>query len=307
LSGVRDVAASAAGVYVLRTVPYPGDTSGAGWQVDLLSTRTWQIMRSAAGDAAPYGLALGFGSVWVLTGPGAKPGGLGSGVNRLDASTLEGQARVVIPSDAGVSIGVSDTSVWLLGPTELDRIDPVTDAITRAKAFPNLFAEGLATVSHEVLVGSLTYPAFETSGPVVVSITTFRDTDVKALSRQVVARFPSGAGDPPALDLAAETSREVYVGFASVRLGESLAVSDDGRVFGPDRVAGGVVAVSDTGIAWAAKLIPPVAARMTSIQRIGALGSTIRTVATVPGPAESISAFGPLLYVADPAGLEVLR
>jgi hypothetical protein len=97
------------------------------------------------------------------------------------------------------------------------------------------------------------------------------------------------------------------VGFASVRLGESLALSERGRVLGPNRVAGGVVAVSNTGVAWAAKLIPPVATRMTSIQRISALGLTIRTVATVPGPAESISAFGSLLYVADPAGLEVLR
>lgn len=307
MRGALDVAAGAVGLYVLRSDPYPGDSSDVGWQLDLVSTKTWQVLRSASGDAAPQGLALGFNSVWVLTGYGAKPGGLGSGVNRLDASTLENQSRIPITTNATVNIAVSKNSVWLLGPTELDRIDPAANSITTAKTFPHLFAQGLMTVSDDVSFGSLAYPKFETVGPVLVSVTTYRDTDLRLMAHQVVARFPSGAGDPPHMDLAARSGHKFYMGLWSTRLGESLLVDDFGRILGPNKAAGGSVAVSGTGVVWAAKGIPPVATNKSVIQRIGARGSVERTVATLPGPVESMTAFGSLLAVVTPTQIEVLR
>lgn len=307
MRGALDVAADAVGIYVLKSDPYPGDSSGVGWQLDFLSTKTWQVLRSASGDAAPQGLALGFHSVWVLTGYGAKPGGLGSGVNRLDASTLENQSRIPITTNATVNIVGSKNSVWLLGPTELDRIDPTTNSIATAKTFPHLFAQGLMAVSDDVSFGSLTYPKFETVGPVLVSVTTYRDTDLRLMARQVVARFPSGAGDPPHMDLAARSGRKFYVGLSSTRLGESLLVDDFGHILGPNKAAGGTVTASSTGVVWAAKGIPPVATNKSVIQRIGDGGSVERTVATIPGPVESMAAFGSLLAVITPTQLEVLR
>jgi hypothetical protein len=307
MSGALDVAADAVGVYVLRSDPYPGDSSGVGWQLDLFSTKTWQVLRSASGDAAPHGLALGFNSVWVLTGGGAKPGGLGSGVNRLDAATLENQSRIPITTNAGVSIAASTNSIWLLGPTELDRIDPTTNLVVTAKTFPALFMQGLMTASDDVYVGSLTYPKFETVGPVLVSVSTYRDTDLKLVAHQVVARFPSGAGDPPYMDLAERSRHKFYLGLSSNRLGQSLLVDDSGHVLGPNKAAGGTVAVSGTGVVWAAKGIPPVATKKSLIQRIDDKGSVKRTLATVPGPVESMATFGSLLAVLTPTELEILR
>jgi hypothetical protein len=307
LSGVRDIAANAKGVYVLRSVPYPGDASGAGWEVDLLSTKTWQVLQSASGDAAPQGLVLGFSSVWVLTGYGAKPGGLGAGVNRLGASTLANLARISIGTHTGISVSISDTSVWLLGPTELDRIDPTTNAIAATKSFPNLYAEGIVGMGHDVLVGSLRYPGFEHSGPVPVSLSEYSETNLKLVSHRVIARYPSGAGDPPAIDLATTSSHEIYIGLSSNALGQSLAVESHGRVFGPNKRAGGTVSVSDTGVAWAAKYVPPVAAKMTLVQQIGQRGEVERNVASLPGAVEAMAGLGSLLVVATPSQVEVLR
>lgn len=307
MTGARAVAANAKGVYVLRSATYPSDPSGVGWQLDLIDPKTWQVLRSSTGDAAPQGLALGFNSAWVLTGEGAKPGGLGSGVNRLDDSTLENQSRIPITTTASVSIAVSNRSVWLLGPEELDRIDPTTNAITEAKIFPGLFAEGLTTESSYVSLGSLTYPRFETSGPILVSVATYRDTDLKRVARHVIARFPSGAGSAPDINLAARSSHDIYVGMSSTRLGQSLVVEHGGRISAPNKAAGGTVAVSNTGIMWAAKGIPSVATKRTFIQRMRANGAVERTVATIPGPVESMVAYGPLLVVISPNQLEVLR
>jgi hypothetical protein len=307
LSGVRDVAANAAGVYVLRSASYPGDTSGAGWEVDLLNTENWQVLRSASGDAAPQGLVLGFGSVWVLTGEGAKPGGLGPGVDRLDASTLDHLSRIAIGPHTGVSLGASDTSIWVLGPTELDRIDPSTNAVAGTITFPNIYAEGLVGDGHDVFVGSLRYPAFEHPGPVLVSLSTFSDKDMKLVSQRVIARFPSGPGDPPDIDLATTGTRPVYIGFSSSALGQSLAVDIHGHVSGPNKVAGGTVAVSDSGEVWAAKFVPPVAAKTSYIERIGRTGGVERTVASLSGAVDAMATLGQLLVVATPNQVEILR
>jgi len=245
--------------------------------------------------------------VWVLTGYGAKPGGLGPGVNRLDASTLAEQSRIPIGTNATVSIGTTDTSVWLLGPTELDRIDPRTDVITTAKTFPHLFAEALATVPHDVLVGCLKYPGFEKLGPVLVSVTTFPDTDVQRGSTRVIAKYPSRRGDAPAMDLAGTSSHEIYIGLFSVNLGEALVVDRDGHVLRPDKEAGDRVAVSDTGIAWAAKDIPPVAATRSTLQRISDTGGIERVVTNIRGPVWGMAASGSLLYVATNHQLVVVR
>jgi len=308
LRGTVSLAAGDEGVYVLRAAPFPGDASGAGWELDLLSTTTWEILRSASGDATPYGLALGFHSAWVLTGFGAMPGGAGPGVDRLDATSLRSLARIPLSPVAPDHIGVSDDGVWLLGPTELDRIDPATDGVSKASVFPNLFAEALATTPHDVLVGSVRYPGFERSGRVVVSVRAFRGTDLKLESREVIARFPGGAGDPPsAMDLAVRNADEVYVGLSSTRLGEELLVDDHGRVLGPNKAAGGLVTVSDTGIAWAAKLVPTVAAKTTVIERVSVRGAVERTVAAVPGPNLCLAAVGSTLIVAGSSQLAVLR
>jgi len=98
----------------------------------------------------------------------------------------------------------------------------------------------------------------------------------------------------------------IYVGLSRLT-GESLTVDDHGHVLGPNKAAGGTVALSDTGIAWAAKYLPPVAARATAIQLISQTGRVTRTVAVLPGAVQSIFALGSLLYVAIPTALVVLR
>ena len=71
-SDVTDVVPGAPGLYVLRGVPFPGDASGNGWEVDLINPTTGRILETASGDAAPMSLLLAFGSVWVSTGTGAS-------------------------------------------------------------------------------------------------------------------------------------------------------------------------------------------------------------------------------------------
>ncbi len=188
LSGVTDVVPSPDGLYVLRQAAFPGDPSDTGWEVDLVNPTTRHILETASGDAAPMSLVVAFGSVWVSTSSGAMPGGLGPGIDRLDATTLAHQARLNIAPL--MAVAATSSTLWILegGDTpQLEALDPATDAISQTKRFaPNDLVEGLTATADRVVVGYEPFgsPPAQTAH---TKVTWIDASSLKALSSVVVA------------------------------------------------------------------------------------------------------------------------
>lgn len=300
------IASGPSGLYALTAKAYPGDASGNGWKLFLIDVSSGRILRSATGDAAPFGLAVGFGSVWVLTGVGAMPGGLGPGVSRLQWSTLASQARIGLGTSTVGSIGVTSSWVWLLGPSEVSRINPADDSMKRVVAFPGSeYAQALLTTASSVYVGSISYPT-KTDKASKVLLNRLDASDPRRSRRLTITTVSSKRGAVPAMDIAVSLNGTVFVGLSSVRNGESLIVVIRGRVYRRESALGGRVAASGGGSIWSIRNVPATAAKKVIIQRLNPVGSVRSTAAQLAAPVSSVDAMGSLLYCGTRAGIEVI-
>ncbi len=308
---VTDVVPGTRGLYVLRGVPFPGDASGNGWEVDLINQTTGRILETASGDAAPMSLLLAFGSVWVSTGSGATPGGLGSGIDRLDATTLTHQARMNIAPQDVMAMAATSAALWILagGDTpQLEAIDPATNAITRTRTFAeNDLVEGLTATTDRVVVS---YEPFG-SPPRRTARTCVTWIDASSLevrSSTVVARTLATAGAAQdAYSLAAVNDSTVYVGLESARGGPSLAVLRGRDVVGPRRGVGDLVTASRDGEVWAAAIVRGKGGADTSdLERIASNGTAISQRSGLPAIV-SMSGIGHDLYAGTSVGVLVFK
>ncbi len=311
LSNVVDVVPGAPGLYVLRGAPFPGDPSGNGWEVDLVSPTSGRILESASGDAAPMSLVLAFGSVWVSTGSGARAGGLGPGIDRLDAMTLTHEARMYIAPQDVMAIAATSSSLWVLeggDHPKLEAIDPATDAIAQTKTFAeNDLVEGLTATADRVIVS---YEPFG-SPPRLTARTDVTWIDASSLrvrSSAVVARTPATAGSAQgAYSLAATNDTTVYVGLESARTGPSLVVLRGHSVLRSRRGTGELVTASRDGEVWAAAIQRQKSGPDTSdLQRINANGTVSSQRSGLPALV-SISGKGDDLYAGTSAGVLVFK
>ena len=311
LSNVTDVVPGAEGLYVLRRVPFPRDASGNGWEVDLVNPTTRQIVETASGDAAPISMVVAFASVWVSTGSGAMPGGLGSGIDRLDAARLTHQTRMNIAPQDVMGIAPTASSLWILagGDTaQLEALDPATNAITQTKTFAaNDLVEGLATTPDRVLVSYEPFgsPPQQTARTYVTWIDA---SSLKTLSSAVVTRTSAAAGAAQgAYSLAATNDTTVYVGLLSARTGSSLVVLRGHHVVGPRGGVGDLVTASSDGEVWAAAIYRHEGSADTGdIERIASNGTVNSKLSGLPGIV-SISAVGHKLYAGTSEGVLVFK
>ena len=311
LSNVTDVVPGALGLYVLRGAPFPGDASGDGWEVDLISPTSGRILESVSGDAAPTSLVLAFGSVWVSTGSGAMAGGLGPGIDRLDAMTLTHEARMNIAPRDVMSIAATSSSLWILeggDHPKLEAIDPATDAIAQTKTFAeNDLVEGLTATADRVIVS---YEPFG-SPPRLTARTYVTWIDASSLrvrSSAVVARTPATAGSAQgAYSLAATNDTTVYVGLEGARTGPSLVVLRGRSVLRSRRGTGDLVTASRDGEVWAAAIQRQKGGPDTSdLQRIAGNGTVSSQRSGLPAFV-SISGKGDDLYAGASAGVLVFK
>ena len=311
LHDVTDAVPGAQGLFVLRGVAFPGDASGNGWEVDLINPTTGGILGTASGDAAPMSLLLAFGSVWVSTGAGARPGGLGSGIDRLNATTLAHQARLNIAPQDVMAMAATSSALWILagGDTpQLEALDPATNAITRTKPFAgNDLFEGLTATADRVVVSYEPFgsPFRQTARTCVTWIDA---SSLKVRSSTVVARTAATAGAAQgAYSLAAVNDRTVYVGLESARSGPSLAVLRGHDVVGPRRGVGDLVTASRDGEVWATAIDRQKGSTDTSdLERIASSGTAVSQRSGLP-TIVSISGIGHFLYAGTSVGVLVLK
>lgn len=189
------------GLYLLRRSPFPGDPSGAGYQVDLVDPSSGDILASAEGDACPQAFVNAFGSLWVLTSNCAMPGGLGVGVDRLDANTLDHEARITSPAGLAfaASIGATASTVWVLqtgsvyGPEGLMGIDPATNSVTRTKTFRSGELDvAMRTTMDRIVVGGELIQRGKSKH--TIFIRWVRDSTLQVLSQIAVIRTFAALG-----------------------------------------------------------------------------------------------------------------
>jgi hypothetical protein len=279
-SDVAGVARASNGLYVLRGTPFPGDATGQGWQVDLIDPESGAILRhSAIGDATPMTMVVAFGSLWVLTGPGAMPGGLGSGVDRLDAVTLAHQERIAFPSGAD-GIGATASTVWVLQTDRLAGIDPATNSVTRTFRWSaSEDVESLSTTPDRIVIAGMTNkPTLRTPDrSLQISLTWIDDATLKVVSTIAVTRSSDALATPPSLDVAAVNDTTAFLGLFSVRNGDSLAVVRGHTIIGPRKGVGGTAVVSSGESAWAIDNVPApkgaVTAYVSEVQTLSSDGA----------------------------------
>ena len=241
-----------------RGAPFPGDPSGNGWEVDLVSPTSGRILESASGDAAPMSLVLAFGSVWVSTGSGARAGGLGPGIDRLDAMTLTHQARMNIAPQDVMAIAATSSSLWFWRVATIRSsrrsIQRPTRSLRPRRSPENDLVEGLTATADRVIVS---YEPFG-SPPRLTARTDVTWIDASSLrvrSSAVVARTAATAGSAQgAYSLAATNDTTVYVGLESARTGPSLVVLCGHSVVRSRRGTGDLVTASRDGEVWAAAI-----------------------------------------------------
>ena len=309
LNGVADVASGADGLYVLRQAAFPGDPSDAGWELDLLNPTTGRIIGTATGDAAPVSLIVAFGSVWVSTGSGAKPGGLGPGIDRLDATTLTHQDRLNIAPL--MAIAATSSTLWILeggDKPQLEALDPATDAITHTKKFvANDLVEALTATTDRVIVG---YEPFGSPprNAARTNVMWIDPSSLKTLSNIVVARTSSAAGAAEdTYSLAATSDSTLYVGLESARTGSSLVVLRKDHVVGPRRAVGNLVTASPDGTVWASAIYRHKKSADTSdLVRIATNGTVTSQLNGLPDLV-SISGVGHVLYAGTSSGVLLFR
>jgi hypothetical protein len=308
LSDVVALTSGAWGLYVLRYAPYPGDDTGAGWVVDLVNPDSGRILASADGDACGRGLVSAFGSLWVLTSACAMPGGLGNGVDRLNAATLAYVNRFTMPF--AFAIGATASMLWVFMDGDTQKVvgvDPTSDAITRTKelALPHDVAQSMSTTPDRIVIGyaHTTQQAGEqTSHLMWIDSATLRVLSDVAVTR--TAKSGDATSNIYAVD--AVTSTKAYVGLFGAHFQESLAVVRGHDVRDLHRGVGDLVSVSADGAVWAVETIHGGKGGVTScIERVAANG-TVSGRLTVPSYVEPIAAIGLEAYAATPTELLVL-
>jgi hypothetical protein len=270
--------------------------------VDLIDPDTGAILRqSAIGDATPVTMVAAFGSLWILTSPGAMPGGLGSGVDRLDAMTLAHQERIAFPTGAD-GIDATASTVWVLQPERLVGIDPATNSVTRIVALSaREDVESLSTTPDRIVIaGTTNSPTRRTPNrPLQITLTWIDDATLKVVSTIGVTRNSDARATPPTLDVAAVNDTTAFLGLFSVRDGDSLAVVRGRTIIGPRRGLGGTVVVSSGDAGWAVDDVPApkgaATAYVSEVQRLNADGA-ITTRRDGLGLVTPVGATGRSLY-----------
>jgi hypothetical protein len=279
-SDVAGVARATDGLYVLRGTPFPGDATGEGWQVDLIDPESGAVLRqSAIGDASPVSMVVAFGSLWVLTSPGAMPGGLGYGIDRLDAMTLAHQERITLSSGAD-GMGATASTLWVLQSDRLAGIDPATNLVTRTVRFnASEDVESLSTTPNRVVIASMTNrPSRRAPNrPLQILLTWIDDATLKVVSTVAVTRSSAARATPPTLDVAALNDNTAFLGLFSVRNGDSLAVVRGHTVIGRRQGVGGTVVVSPDDSIWAIDNVPApkgaATAYISEVQKLSSYGT----------------------------------
>jgi hypothetical protein len=308
MSGVMDVVPGAEGLYVLRQVPFPGDASGSGWQVDRVNSTTGHIFASASGDADPRSLLDAFGSVWVTTTSGAMPGGLGPGIVRLDGTTLAQQVRMTITP---MAMAATSSRLWVLAPgdpAQLEALDPATNAITQTKRFAaNDFVEGLTTTSDRVFVS---YEPFGSPGGrrAQTDVAWIDPASLETLAHVVVARASTASGVPRgAYSLASTNNATIFVGLLEGESGPSLVMLRGHHVVGVRGGLGYLVTASPDGTVWATGIYRHKGGADTSdlerIDRNGTVTSRLNGLSAI----QSLSAVGHRLYAGSAEGVLVFE
>jgi hypothetical protein len=303
LSDVADVARASNGLFVLRGMPFPGDPTGEGWQVDLVDPESGAILRqSAIGDANPVTMVVAFGSLWVLTSPGAMPGGLGYGIDRLDAMTLAHEERITLPSGAD-GIGATASTLWVLQSDRLAGIDPATNSVTRTvRLSAGEDVESLSTTPDRVVIAGMTNRPNRSAPnrPLQISLTWINDATLRVVSTVAVTRSSAARATPPTLEVAALNDTTAFLGLFSLRNGDSLAVIRGRTIIGPRLGVGGAVVVSSDDSVWAIDNVPApkgaATAYVSEVQRLSSDGTvTLRRDGL--GLVTAVGAIGHSFYV----------
>jgi hypothetical protein len=308
MSGVIDVVRGAGGLYVLRDVAFPGDNSGHGFQVDLVSATTGHTLETASGDADPVSLLNAFGSIWVITSAGAMPGGLGPGIVRLDAVTLSQQTRLDIDP---MALAATSSRLWILtggAPARLEALDPANDALVGTKTFaPNDLVEGLTTTTDRVVVS---YEPFGSAAGqrAQTDVASIDPSSLKTLARVVVARASAPSRVPPgAYSLASTSDGTVYVGQVEGEPGSSLVVLRDRDVTPVRGGLGYLVTASPDGPVWATGIFRHEGGADSSdlevLVHAGAVTARLNGLAAI----ESLSASGHEVYAGTSEGVLVFN
>lgn len=312
LAGVRAVVPTTRRLYVLRSVPYPGDPSGNGWQLDLVDPSSGWVLRSIAGDAAPVAMVRAFGSLWVLTGAGAKPGGLGPGIDRIDPTDLTDVARVGLPRLDPFLVAASGSTLWLASGDEVGAFDPRTDRLAQTVPLGSRFLIGaVAAAGSRVVVAGNLFPASEKGRQEQVALLWLDATTGRVVSRLVLAgAFSTSTYEP--VSVAPTRAGTLLLGLTGAgpsrgdtAFRQALAVLRGRRVRGPYRHVGADIVVSPNGQAWADHATGPTTTHGVEVQRLGASG---RVGATREMPAVTLlAARGRDLWCAGGRNLVELR
>ncbi len=312
LSDVAGVVRATGGLYVLRGTPFPGDATGEEWQLDFVDPQSRAILRqSAIGDASPATMVDAFGSLWVLTSPGAMPGGLGYGVDRFDAMTLGHQERTTLLSGAD-GIGATASTLWVLQFDRLAGIDPATNSVTRTVQFSaGEDVESLSSTPDRIAIASMANrpdPRIP-NRPLQISLTWIDDATLKVVSTVALTRSSAARATPPTLDVAALNDTTAFLGLFSLRNGDSLAVVRGHTIIGPRKGVEGTVVVSAGESVWAVDNYPaPKGAATAYVSEVQTLSSDGAVTMTRDGLGlvTAVGAIGHDLYVSEGDEVTVL-
>lgn len=304
ITAVVTVVSGARGLYVLRRAPYPGDPSGNGWEVELVDPDSGQVLGSVAGDAAPVAMVSAFGSLWVLTGAGAMPGGLGPGLDRIDPLTLRRQATIPLPHLAPYFVAASRSTLWLASANEVAAFDPCTDTVRKTVDLGSSYLVGaLASIGGEAVVAGDLFPAPGSGGSEKVTVVWLDADTLRVASRVTLGH---GFADDQPSSIAPTSTRTLLLGlFRPTPYADSAAVLHGDTALGPRRGVGADVLAAD-GNVWAAYATGPTSTHGIEIQRLsssGEVGATLKLPAGVTVRAAS----GPDLFASTGRSLVELR
>ena len=187
-----------------------------------------------------------------------EPGGLGSGIDRLNATTLTHQARLNIAPQDVMAMAATSSALWILagGDTpQLEALDPATNAITRTKTFAgNDLLEGLTATADRIVVSYEPFgsPPRRTARTCVTWIDA---SSLKVRSSTVVARTPATAGAAQGAYSLAAVNDTHRLRWPRKRPKWPIPRrAPRPRVVGPRRGVGDLVTASRDGEVWAAAI-----------------------------------------------------